>query len=146
MIDGYQADLDHYGPKYFSFTKEGGKHAILQLWSEQPMDVYVSRSSLSDPNQFINDIVFKQTRFVRLNSRDFELLGGDSGFTVTCYSQSFEEMANTFLSNTIKVTYNDYAVGFEKIQDIVVDSIKTVSIVQEAEVVGDVVRKFVNLF
>ena len=79
------------------------------------MDVYVSRSSLSDPNQFINDIVFKQTRFVRLYTHDFELLEGDSGFTVTCYSQSFDEMANTFLNNTLKVSFNDYAVGFERV-------------------------------
>jgi len=33
LNDGYQADLEQYGPKYYSFTKEGSKHGILQLWS-----------------------------------------------------------------------------------------------------------------
>jgi vitellogenic carboxypeptidase-like protein len=129
LVDGYTAELEQYGPKYYSFTKEGGEHAILQLWSEQPMDVFVSRSSLSDPNQFINDIVFKQTRFVRLYTRDFELLNSDSGFSVTCYSQSFDEMANTFLTNTLKVQYNDYHYGFEAAQDVVSKSIETMSAV-----------------
>ena len=92
-------------------------------------------------------MTFKQTRFVRLYSRDFEQLGGDSGFTVTCYIQSFDEMANTFLDNTLKVSYNDYAKGFETVQDVVTKSIETVSIIQESNnAVKDLVNNIYNLF
>jgi hypothetical protein len=50
------------------------------------MDIYISRGSSSDPTQFTNDIVLKQTKYVSLNSRDFEFLSLDSGYSVTCYA------------------------------------------------------------
>lgn len=107
LVNGYKAGKVHSGPKYHSFTKVGGNPAILQLFSDLPMDVYVSKSSSADPTQFTNDIAFKQTTFVRLNTDDLQFLGTENGFSVTTYSQAYDEGANTFLIDYLRVEYTE---------------------------------------
>ena len=69
------------------------------------MDVYIGKTDSSDPTQFSNDIAFKQTTYVSLNSRDFEFLADPEGYSVTVYVQAFDENANTFLSNTLSANF-----------------------------------------
>lgn len=72
------------------------------------MDIYISKSSEADPTQFANDIIFSQTTFARFNTRDFAFLNTDQGYSVTLYSASSDEGANTFLDNTLTVRYSEY--------------------------------------
>ena len=105
LTNGYKAGKVHTGPKYHSFTKTGSKPATLTLISDLPMDVYVSKGSSADPTQFTNDIAFKQTLFVRLNTADLKMLGTADGFSVTTYSKAYDEGANTFLTDYLRVEY-----------------------------------------
>jgi len=109
------------------------------------MDVYVSRSSLSDPTQFTNDIVFKQTTFVRLNTEDMQFLGEDSGFSVTTYAKSYDEGANTYLHNTLKVEYTEVPEVMSVVEDVVADIVDVAAIVRNTDrPIKDLINHFFN--
>jgi hypothetical protein len=77
----------------------------LHLESEVPMAVYVSRDKSSDPNQFQNDVTYKQTSKLTLRTNDLEFL--QNGYTVTVYVAAIDEHANTLLYNTLRVSFED---------------------------------------
>jgi len=107
-VTGLEETIYHYGPKYFSFTRYAlSEHSnmALHLESEVPMDVYVSRDKSSDPNQFQNDVTYKQTSKLTLRTNDLEFL--QNGYTVTVYAAAIDEHANTLLYNTLRVSFED---------------------------------------
>lgn len=92
---GYRANLAHYGPKYFSFTRNqiDSSDMVLHLKSEIPMQVYLSSGKTSDPNQFQNDALFKNIKELSLHSFNFDYMQSD-GYTITVYIAAIDENAN----------------------------------------------------
>lgn len=56
LVDGDDYKMYNYGPKYYSFTKQGGNLSELTLDSSTPMDIFISAGNSTDPTQFSHDV------------------------------------------------------------------------------------------
>jgi len=137
LTDGLKHSTSRTGPKYFSFTNQGGDASRFSIQSDVAMDIYVTGCAHADPNQFQNQLTFKQTKRVTLNSHDFELLDTERGYTVTVYVPAIDENANTLLNNTLSVSYNLRVPRFEDAIDTVVPEIRK-SVEKTEEVISNI--------
>lgn len=78
---------------------------ILTLESTTPMNVYIMAGAESNPTQFLYDMAFLNTQSVKLNAENFDVLRNSTGYSVTTYTKSFDEPANTYLTNTVTYSY-----------------------------------------
>ena len=140
LTHGLRKSEAHTGPKYFSFTKQGGDASSLRLKSDVPMDVYVTGCAHADPNQFQNQLLFKQTKRVTLNSHDFENLDSERGYTVTVYVPAIDENANKLLNNTLSVGFELRGAGIEAIEEVIPVIVDTMMSAEDA------VSKFETIF
>lgn len=88
------------------------------------MDVYVTGCAHADPNQFQNQLLFKQTKRVTLNSHDFENLDSERGYTVTVYVPAVDENSNKLLNNTLSVGF-EVRSGIEKMIPTIESTVKS---------------------
>lgn len=57
----------------------------MSLESNIPMDVYISKSAASDPNNFTYDMNFLSVQSLSLNSSNYQALRDPDGFSVAIY-------------------------------------------------------------
>ena len=90
------------------------------------MDVYVTKGARSDPNQFQNDLAFKQVKRVSLNSNEIDLLNSQDGYSVTVYVAAINENANKLLNNTLTFSNTEphYMVDVQKAMDAIQENVK----------------------
>ena len=104
------------------------------------MDVYVTGCAHADPNQFQNQLLFKQTKHVTLNSHHFENLDSERGYTVTVYVSAVDENANKLLNNTLSVGFELRGAGIEAIEEVIPVIVDTMMSAEDA------VSKFETIF
>ena len=82
------------------------------------MNVYVSVGSNSNPTEYFYDMVLKDVLYAKLDSMSFDFLRDPSGYSVTVVQSNMNEVANSYYSSQLLVTYTALAQADDSNADI----------------------------
>jgi len=91
---GKDVDVDLVGPGWFTLQYSGKKPTSLSIKPNVTSDVYISKGSDSDPNDFVYDM--KLTNVTSKVTIDADELGltSDEGYSIAVYVNAINEAAN----------------------------------------------------
>ena len=94
LSDGDNIDISLHGPMWFTMQYSGSSSSKLYLTPNITSDVYISKGSKSDPNNFVYDMSFKNVMSnTTINSDNLGLTNSD-GYSVAVYVSAVNETAN----------------------------------------------------
>lgn len=119
LTNGYYDLMTKYGPQYLSFASEGGySKTRTELYSTRPMNVYVSVDSQSNPTEYFYDIALKDVLYAKLDSLNFDMLRDARGYSVSVVIPNMNEVANSYYSSQLLVTYTATAQAEDDNKDV----------------------------
>mmetsp|Transcript_6944 Transcript_6944/g.8338 ORF Transcript_6944/g.8338 Transcript_6944/m.8338 type:complete len:122 (-) Transcript_6944:72-437(-) len=90
-------DFNMHGPGWFTIQYSGANSSKLSISPNITSDIYVSRGSSSDPNEFVYDMKFSGISSNVTLDADQLGLTSDAGYSVAVYCNAINETASELL-------------------------------------------------
>ena len=109
MSDGDDIDINLHGPMWFTMQYSGSSSSKLYLTPNITSDIYISKGSKSDPNNFVYDMSFKNVMANTTFNADNLGLTSSDGYSVAVYVSAVNETANDLQYGSLNVFFSEDA-------------------------------------
>ena len=109
LSDGDDIDINLHGPMWFTMQYSGSSSSKLYLTPNITSDIYISKGSKSDPNNFVYDMSFKNVMANTTFNADNLGLTSSDGYSVAVYVSAVNETANDLQYGSLNVFFSEDA-------------------------------------
>ena len=92
---------------WYTYQYSGSKNSKLTITPSLATDIYISKDSSSDPNNFEHDISFLGVTGKTTILTDDLGLTNDNGYAVAIYVAAVDEGANELLDATVDISFHE---------------------------------------